>query len=107
MGWCISETVRQWESEGAVGFRLPASGFRLPASGFRLPASGPLFILRCAQDEERAGREKVVHQAPSTVRSVNRGRKTGIILKLAGTIQKGDFSTPFHWLHVKEDSYRR
>ena len=48
---------------------------------FQLPASRPLFILRFAQDEERAGREKAVHQAPSTVRSVNRVRKTGIILK--------------------------
>lgn len=60
---------------------LPAFGFRLSASGCRLPASRPLFILRCAQDEEWAGREKRVHQAPSTVRRGNRARKNGVILK--------------------------
>lgn len=41
----------------AVSFPLSAFGCRLPAVGFPLSASRPLFILRCAQDEEWAGRE--------------------------------------------------
>lgn len=74
--------VRQWESgtvKAASGFRLSASGFRLSASGCRLPARSSFFAaLRMKSGWE--GKWQYI-RPPSTVRSVNEVRKTGVILK--------------------------